>query len=187
MRLRQSLVSERSSWLHRVSAVIFHQGARLQNPLNKEKGRKEAQELDLSPAACELIAIANAMVRALDAQIEPLERELRAYANSQPACQALQGHFGIGPVLSVAIFAEIGDARRFSSSRKLVRLSGLDVTVYESADYDRGALAVMEMMIRWTSALRKSAILPCIKRSACWLSTSRRHAAPSRPPGINRR
>jgi transposase len=88
----------------------------------------------LSPAARELIEIALAMVRSLDQQIEPLEAELRRYANSQPACRALQGHFGIGPVLAVCIFAEIGDARRFSSSRKLVRLSGLDITVYESAD-----------------------------------------------------
>jgi transposase len=134
VRLRQSLVSERSAWLHRVSSTIFHQGARLQNPLTKEKGRSEAEGLELSPAARELIGIALAMVRSLDQQIEPLEQELRAYANGQPACQALQGHFGIGPVLAVVIFAEIGDARRFSSSRKLVRLSGLDITVYESAD-----------------------------------------------------
>jgi transposase len=134
VRLRQSLVEQRTSWLHRVSATIFHQGARIQNPLNKEQGRREAAELELSPAACELIGVALAMVRSLDAQIEPLERGLRAYAMSQPACCALQGHFGIGPVLAVCIFAEIGDARRFSSSRKLVRLSGLDITVYESAD-----------------------------------------------------
>jgi transposase len=33
---------------------------------------------------------------------------------------------------SLAILAELGDARRFSSSRKAVRYSGLDITVSES-------------------------------------------------------
>ena len=134
VRLRQALVEERSAWLHRISAAIFHQGLRLENPLATERGREEAAALELSPRACELVRVALEMVRSLDRQLEPLEAELRSYANAQPACQALQGNFGIGPVIAVAIHAEVGDARRFSSSRKLVRLAGLDITVNESAD-----------------------------------------------------
>jgi transposase len=42
------------------------------------------------------------------------------------------GHYGIGELTSVAIVAELGDCRRFSSSRQAVRYSGLDVTVYQS-------------------------------------------------------
>ena len=41
-------------------------------------------------------------------------------------------HYGIGELTSVAILAELGDCRRFSSSRQAVRYSGLDVTVYQS-------------------------------------------------------
>ena len=134
VRLRQALVEERSGWLHRINAVLLHQGTRTEHPLNTERGRSELEELELSLAGRELVGVALEMVRSLDRQIEPVEAELRAYANSQPACKALQGHFGIGPVIAVAIHAEVGDARRFSSSRKLVRLSGLDITVYESAD-----------------------------------------------------
>jgi transposase len=40
----------------------------------------------------------------------------------------------VGPVIAVTLYAEIGDPRRLGSSRKLVRLAGLDVTVSESAD-----------------------------------------------------
>ena len=44
------------------------------------------------------------------------------------------GHYGIGELLtSAAILAELGDTRRFSSSRHAVRYAGLDVTV-ESSD-----------------------------------------------------
>src|SRR4051812_16306150 len=38
--------------------------------------------------------------------------------------------FGVGPLISAAILAELGDARRFSSSRHAVRFAGLDSTVY---------------------------------------------------------
>jgi len=41
-------------------------------------------------------------------------------------------HYGIGPQVACAILAELGDARRFSSSRQAVRFAGLDVTVHES-------------------------------------------------------
>ncbi|HZQ64842.1 MAG TPA: transposase, partial [Gaiellaceae bacterium] len=40
--------------------------------------------------------------------------------------------FGVGPLVSTAILAELGDARRFSSSRHAVRYAGLDITVYSS-------------------------------------------------------
>ena len=41
-------------------------------------------------------------------------------------------HYGIGPLTAVTILAELGDARRFSSSREAVRYSGLDITVHQS-------------------------------------------------------
>ncbi len=41
-------------------------------------------------------------------------------------------HYGIGPITASAILAEHGDARRFSSSRKAVRNSGLDITLHQS-------------------------------------------------------
>src|SRR5439155_25405409 len=50
----------------------------------------------------------------------------------QPGCKALQCHYGIGPLLSVAIWEELGDCRRFTSSNDAVRPTGLDVTVWSS-------------------------------------------------------
>src|SRR3954464_5592084 len=39
---------------------------------------------------------------------------------------------GPGPLTSVTILAELGDARRFSSSREAVRYAGPDITVHQS-------------------------------------------------------
>ncbi|WP_405595652.1 transposase [Streptomyces sp. NBC_01092] len=62
----------------------------------------------------------------------PLRRQLGTFARRQPGCAALLQHYGIGTVTAVAIWAELGDARRFSSSRQAVRHAGLEVTVYSS-------------------------------------------------------
>ena len=61
-----------------------------------------------------------------------LTRELRAYGRRQPGCRALMAHYGIGALTAVTILAELGDARRFSSSRHAVRYAGLDITVHQS-------------------------------------------------------
>ena len=46
---------------------------------------------------------------------------------------AFRGYrYGIGPLTAVTILSELGDARRFSSSRDAVRYAGLDVTVSQS-------------------------------------------------------
>ena len=58
--------------------------------------------------------------------------ELRRYARRQTGCRALMSLYGIGELTAVAILAELGDARRFSSSRHAVRYAGLDITVHQS-------------------------------------------------------
>ena len=47
---------------------------------------------------------------------------LRAYARTQPGCRTLINEiYGIGPLTSVTILAELGDTRRFQNSRDAVR------------------------------------------------------------------
>jgi transposase len=76
--------------------------------------------------------VALATIDHLNAQLGPLDSELRAYARRQAGCRALQAHYGIGELTAVTILAELGDARRFSSSRRAVRYAGMDITVAES-------------------------------------------------------
>jgi transposase len=66
----------------------------------------------------------------LTGELDPLRAELARFSRRQPGCRALRTtHFGIGPITSVAIWAEMGDTRRFSSSDDAVRHTGLDITV----------------------------------------------------------
>jgi len=134
VRLRHTLVDQRGEWQQRIRAVLYHHGLpnRRELDLLTSEGRGWLEGVEIPDAAREQITIAVAMSEALDSQIAPLDKQLRAYARRQLGCRALMRHYGIGELTSVAILAELGDCRRFSSSRQAVRYSGLDITVYQS-------------------------------------------------------
>lgn len=145
VRLRHTLVDARGEWQQRIRAVLYHHGIANRSELNLmwRAGREWLAELPRPDTAREQVRIALEMADALDAKLPPLDRYLRAYARRQVGCQALQAHYGIGPLTAVAVLAELGDCRRFSSSRHAVRYSGLDTptarTSPQSADAPRPA------------------------------------------------
>ena len=55
------------------------------------------------------------MVDAIDAQIAPLERELRQLARRQTGCRALMGLYGMGELTSLVTLCELGDVGRLSA------------------------------------------------------------------------
>jgi transposase len=132
VRLRHTLVDQRREWQQRMQATLYHHGLPPRSWLLGAESRAWLTRLQLPPAAREQITIALALTDAHDAQLAPLDRELREYARRQRGCQALMRHYGIGPLTSITILAELGDVRRFSSSREAVRYAGLDITVHQS-------------------------------------------------------
>jgi len=132
VRLRHTLADQRGEWQQRIQAVLYHHGVPQRRRLMTREGRAWLEAVELPAVAREQIAVALVMIDALDVQLAPLTRELRAYARRQPGCRALMAHYGIGELTAVTILAELGDARRFSSSRHAVRYSGLDITVHQS-------------------------------------------------------
>jgi transposase len=132
VRLRHTLSEQRGEWQQRIQAVLYHHGLPQRRQLMTAEGRDWLQAQPLTEAAREQVTVAVAMIDALDVQMGPVEKELRAYARRQPGCKALMGHYGIGELTAVTILAELGDVSRFSSSRQAVRYAGLDVTVNQS-------------------------------------------------------
>jgi transposase len=131
VRLRHTLSEQRGEYQQRIQAVLYHHGCPQRRALMTREGREWLVEQPLAVAR-EQITVAVAMVDALDVQLAPINQELRAYARRQPGCRALMAHYGIGELTAVTILAELGDCRRFSSSRLAVRYSGLDITVHQS-------------------------------------------------------
>ena len=132
VRLRHRLSEQREEWQQRIQSVLYHHGCPQRGDLMNAAGLAWLTAQPLPPVARQQVSAALAIIEALDTQISPLDRELRAIARRQPGCKALLAHYGIGPITSVTILAELGDPHRFSSSREAVRYAGLDITVHQS-------------------------------------------------------
>jgi len=129
---------ERTAWAQRIHAVLFHQGAPQlgDGALRSEQGLaalREASAACLSAAGQLQIAIALDMIAALEARLDMLRRQLLAAARHLTGAKVLATRlYGVGPVTALALTCWLGGAGRFSSSRKAVRFTGLDVTVWSS-------------------------------------------------------
>jgi transposase len=132
VRLRHALVDQRGEWQQRIQAVLYHHGFPQRRNLMTGEGRQWLAAQRLPATAREQITVALAVIDGLDGQLAPLTKELRTYARRQPGCRALMRQFGVGEITAVTILAELGDARRFSSSREAVRYAGMDITVHQS-------------------------------------------------------
>jgi transposase len=113
VRLRHTLADQRGEWQQRIQAVLYHHGVPQRRRLMTREGRAWLEAVELPAVAREQITVALVMIDALDVQLAPLTRELRAYARRQVGCRALMAHYGIGELTAVTILAELGDARRF--------------------------------------------------------------------------
>jgi len=132
-RLRNTLVSERTSWTQRIRATLYHHGvAGAPDELRTLAGRRFLAALKLPVDAQERITTALEIIDLLDAQLAELERDLRALARHQAGCQALMAQYGMGEISSLVTLCELGDVTRLHASRQAVRLAGIDIGVHRS-------------------------------------------------------
>jgi transposase len=132
-RLYCALMEERRGWQQRIHAQLFHQGCPPIRALLSAAGREALTRAELSAAGRQYIDTALRRIDELSSEIDPLRTQLVRFSRCQRGCRALQERqYGIGWLCAAIMWAEIGDARRFSSSDQLVRFAGMDVTVYSS-------------------------------------------------------
>ena len=161
-RLRKTLIDERTSWLQRIQATLFHHGiVNVPDQLLRANGRAFLHTLALPPASLQRIEVALASIDELERQLIPLEREIARLARHQAGCQALMRQYGVGPITATTILCELGDVTRLSASRKAVRCSGLDVGVYRSDRHSRAGRITRQgaPALRW--ALYEAAQRAC--------------------------
>jgi transposase len=133
-------------------ALLAHEGwPCARGRLLTTEGRRWVAALELDEQVRAQVEVIVAVMTALDEQLELVESELRRFARGDRRCRALESSFGVGPILACHLLAEIGEARRFQRPRQLVRASGLDPSVIESAESKRrGRLAKQgSRQLRW--------------------------------------
>ena len=132
VRLYKDLVDERGAWHQRIAATLFHQGVPAAS-MATAQGRAAVAGMELSAAGRQAVETGLRQVDRLTGELDPLRRQLDMISRRQPGCRALRAtQFGVGPVTAVAIWAELGDVRRFGNSDDVIRHTGLDITVYSS-------------------------------------------------------
>jgi transposase len=140
VRLYVSLVNQRTVWCQRIHAELYQHGVAVpEGAIRTVKTRAMLTDvgLRLSPAARQRITVGYRMIDATDAEALPLKRDLQRFGVRQAACRALvDAQYGIGGLIAVAVWSELGDCRRFTRSQQVVRHTGLDVTV-DSSDRRR--------------------------------------------------
>src|SRR3954468_4359751 len=80
VRLRHTLVDQRREWQQRIHAVLYHHGVPRRSWLLGSESRAWLAGLELPRAAREQITIALTLIDGLDAQLAPLDCELRTFA-----------------------------------------------------------------------------------------------------------
>jgi transposase len=161
-RMRHTLIDERTQWLQRIQASLFHHGVSgTPERLRSADGRAFLERLVLPEDARERIEIALRMIDAIEAQIAPLERELRQLARRQTGCRALRRLYGMGELTSLVTLCELGDVGRLSASRKAVRMAGIDIGVHRSDRRSRVGKLTRQgsPQLRW--ALYEAALAAC--------------------------
>jgi len=132
------LRAEHTAWVQRIHGVFFHRGppALGEGALRTGQGLaglRTATAAHLSPAGQLQVATALDMLAAVEAQLAPLRRQLLEAARHLEGAKVLAARlYGAGSVTALALTCWLAGKNRFSSSRKAVRFTGLDVTVHSS-------------------------------------------------------
>ena len=175
VRLRHTLVDARREWQQRMQAVLYHHGVPSRSWLMTAESRAWLARLALPTAAREQLTIALAMIDAHDAQLVPLDQELRNYAKRQPGCRALMRHYG----LDRSRRSRSSPARRrapLQLSREAVRYAGLDIN--RPPIRRRGAPGHLSRQgppaLRWALSKRQCALQDKLARPRVLTAGSRR-------------
>jgi transposase len=140
VRLYLDLLATKQAWEQRIHATLFHHGVpkvdgRLLACGRADRGRDDP---DLSDAGREAVDTALRVIAEVDVELDRVRAELVAFGRRHPGPRELSREYGLGALLATVVWEELGDTRRFTSSRHAVRHTGLDVSVYDSDGKQKG-------------------------------------------------
>ena len=134
VRLRTSLVRQRTRLKNQVHAVLHQQGWRSPaTDLFGKRGRLWLAEVKLPPAARESVRTCLRMIDHYGEEIQQQNLQLGKKAKQDERVEWLLTIPGIGEVSAMVLLAEIGDIQRFSRKEALCSYAGLVPQVRESA------------------------------------------------------
>ena len=128
-RVREKLVSQRTAVINQIRAFMLERGIAVRQgalPLRKALPELLGTRTDvLAPRMVRTIQDLAEDWRYLDRRIESISAEIQALGHHEPGCERLMTVPGIGPIISSAIVASIGNGNGFSKGRDFAAWLGL--------------------------------------------------------------
>jgi transposase len=184
-RVRERLVSQRTGIINQIRAFLLERGIAVRQGLRFLRAELPiilATRSDLlSPRMLRVIEELMADWRRLDARIEGLSEEIEALARQDPACERLMTVPGIGPIISSAMVAAIGNGAVFIKGRDFGAWLGL--VPKQISTGDRTILGPISRRGSGPSACKDQANNPARLQECSSLSSGSRRILPS---GVSR-
>jgi transposase len=134
VRLRSTLVRQRTRLKNQVHAVLHQQGLRSPaSDLFGRRGRLWLNQVKLPVMARSSVAVCLRLIDHYTEEIQKQNLQLREKAKTDERVQWLMTIPGIGEVSAMMLLAEIGDLTRFANQEALCSYAGLVPRVRESA------------------------------------------------------
>jgi transposase len=127
-RVRDRLISRRTAVINQVRAFLLERGMTFaKSPAKLRKGMPDVLEdtdSNLTPRMRNLLELLWSEWKTLDQQLDGLNEDLEQIASADAACQRLRKIPGIGPLISTAIVAAIGNGAAFHKGRDFCSVAG---------------------------------------------------------------
>ncbi len=128
-RVRDRLVQRRTAVINQIRGFLLERGISFaQGPANLRRHMPsllEDAEQNLTPRMRSVLAHLWQEWKQLEADVEHISNEIDAIADHDPACQRLRQIPGIGPLVSTATVAAIGNGAAFRKGREFAAWLGL--------------------------------------------------------------
>jgi transposase len=128
-RVRARLVGQRTAVINQIRGFLIERGVTVRQgpaPLRKALPAILSSPTEvLSPRMVRLIAYLSEDWRRLDARIEAVSSEIETLAENDGSCQRLMTVPGVGPIISSAVVAAIGNGSGFHQGRDFGAWLGL--------------------------------------------------------------
>jgi transposase len=160
VRYRARLVGLRSGLKAQVHAVMAKAGVLpTVTDMFGPGGTAQLDALELPTAYATKLESLRRLIGVYDAEIAPLDAELRSRLQADRGYRAIQAIHGIGPTIAAILVAEIGDISRFRSAAALCSWAGLT-----PRHHDSDTKVVRGPITKQGSALVRWALIEAISR-----------------------
>jgi len=152
VRLRASLVRQRTRSKNQVHALLHQQGLRFEgSDVFGNRGREWLATVEMPKGTRSAMKVHLKLIDEFSRQVAGQDRQLEQLRKKDVRASWLETIPGIGKYSSLLLLAEIGDIQRFATKRALCHYAGLIPWMRESADKRRsgGITRVGSPWLRW--------------------------------------